>query len=188
MKTIGQLMIIWLTFFMMGTVTFAHTDLSKTNPEDGTELTASVSEIVLTYSGQIEEGSAFDVTNEQGEVIPVEKFVVADGVLTGTLESPLENGAYTVNWNSISEDGHPLSGTFSFTVAVPQEVASTEQEEVEETEAPEEQAAEESTEATVVDTTSTETNGSSSFIWIIAGLVLVLVAGSLWMVVKRKDA
>lgn len=196
MKKIIQLTIVSLLFFFLTTTVSAHTELSTTNPANGSEMTEPLSEITLTYSGQIEEGSAFDLQNEQGEAIPVESFSITDGVLTGTLASPLENGAYTVNWNSISEDGHPLNGTFSFTVVVPeQDPVTTETQETEDAESaeemeePAEQATEDSSDETVVAATATETDaGSSPLIWVIVGLVIVLVAASLLMVTKRKRA
>lgn len=196
MKKMVQLSIVSLLLFLTTTMVSAHTDLSTTNPENGSEITEPLSEITLTYSGQIEEGSVFDLQNEQGETISVESFSITDGVLTGTLAAPLENGAYTVNWNSISEDGHPLNGTFAFTVAVPEqdpvttEVQETEDaESTEEVEEPAEQATEDSSDETVVAATATETDaGSSPLIWVIVGLVIVLVAASLLMVTKRKRA
>ena len=31
--------------------------------------------------------------------------------------SDLPDGAYTVDWRGLSSDGHPMQGTFSFTIA-----------------------------------------------------------------------
>ena len=39
--------------------------------------------------------------------------------MTGTFTNALENGDYTVVWNIIGADGHPIAGEFSFTVDVP---------------------------------------------------------------------
>lgn len=107
------LSVTFLITLFFATTAFAHTELSTTNPEDGSELTETIDTVTLTYSGQIEEGSVFEVITGSGEEISVTEFTIEEGVLTGQLEQPLENGMYTVNWNSISEDGHPLNGTFT---------------------------------------------------------------------------
>ncbi|WP_342527107.1 copper resistance protein CopC [Chryseomicrobium sp. FSL W7-1435] len=175
-------------------VASAHTELSATTPEDGAELTETIDAITLTYSGQIEEGSVFDVLTESGQEVAVTDFTIEDGVLTGQLEQPLENGTYTVNWNSISEDGHPLNGTFGFTVNAPvEEVAAEEEVATEEEEEPvagEQEEMDDSSQATeVASTTATaEEEGTSPFIWIIAALAVVLVAVSILTITRRKRA
>lgn len=172
----------------------AHTDLSTTNPEDGSEVTEAISSISLTYSGQIEEGSSFEIMDEAGTAVPVNEFTVTDGILTGNLEAPLENGEYTVNWNSISEDGHPLEGEFSFTVSAPiEEVTTTEQSEsTDETETTDTmtEEADETSQATEVASSATTMNQqeSSPLIWVIAALAVVLVAVSIFTIARRKKA
>lgn len=172
----------------------AHTDLSTTNPEDGSEVTEAIDSISLTYSGQIEEGSSFEVLDAEGTEVSVNEFTVTDGVLTGNLEAPLENGEYTVNWNSISEDGHPLEGTFGFTVNAPvEEVATTEQsestDETEITDTMTEEADETSQATEVASSAATmDQQESSPLIWVIAALAVVLVAVSVFTIARRKKA
>ncbi|PJK16257.1 cobalt transporter [Chryseomicrobium excrementi] len=172
----------------------AHTGLSTTNPEDGSEVTEAIDSISLTYSGQIEEGSSFEVLDAEGTEVSVNEFTVTDGVLTGNLENPLENGEYTVNWNSISEDGHPLEGTFGFTVNAPvEEVITTGQsestEEVETTNTMTEEADETSQATEVASSAITmDQQESSPLIWVIAALAVVLVAVSIFAIARRKKA
>ncbi len=172
----------------------AHTDLSTTNPEDGSEITEAISSISLTYSGQIEEGSSFEILDADGTVFSVNEFTVMDGVLTGNLAAPLENGEYTVNWNSISEDGHPLEGTFSFTVNAPvEEVSAIEQskstDETETTDIMTDEADETSQATEVASSAATmDQQESSPLIWVIAALAVVLVAVSIFAITRRKKA
>lgn len=95
---------------------FAHTYLDVTTPADGDIVTTDIQSIELKYSGIIEEGSFFTLKGSEGNEIPVSSFTVDNGKLTGQLDEPLKNDTYTVKWNSISQDGHPLSGDYSFTV------------------------------------------------------------------------
>lgn len=107
-------------FLLVSPQAFAHTYLDVTTPADGETVTTDIQKIELNYSGTIEEGSFFTLNASNGDEISVQSFAVENGLLTGYLETPLPNGNYTVNWNSISQDGHPLSGSYSFTVNKPE--------------------------------------------------------------------
>ena len=111
---------LFLAVSLSATSVDAHTHLLSTNPVNGAEVTTELSSISLTYGGQIEEGSFFEITSSEGQNIEVETFTVENRVLTGSLAQPLENDSYTVAWTSISEDGHPLTGEFSFKVTTEQ--------------------------------------------------------------------
>lgn len=107
------------TFLVVVPTTYAHTYLDSTNPADGETITQDLQTIELSYSGEIEEGSTFNVWTSSGSEIPLDSISVNEGVLSGTFATPLPNDTYTVEWDSISQDGHPLSGSFSFTVNMP---------------------------------------------------------------------
>lgn len=103
-------------FLLFSPQAFAHTYLDVTTPADGDIVTTDIQTIELNYSGKIEEGSFFTLEGSEGNEIPVSSFTVENGKLTGQLDEPLKNDTYTVKWNSISQDGHPLSGHYSFKV------------------------------------------------------------------------
>ena len=105
--------------FSVSATTFAHTHLGSTNPADGDTVTKPLTEITLTFKGQIEQGSTLELANAEGETVELQNISVVEDMMTGTLAAPLENGEYIVLWNSISADGHPMEGEFAFTVAVP---------------------------------------------------------------------
>lgn len=163
----------------------AHTNLKSTTPAHGETVNTPLTEIILTYSGQIEEGSLFKLSSSNKE-IELENIHVANGVMTGTVAEPLPNGEYTVKWDSISEDGHPLNGMFSFTVNIAQE-DTIEDTSVEETN-------EETTnidENTVISEEITDTipgnsssNNTTLFIAVI--VLLIIIFGSLILIFVRK--
>ena len=164
---------LFLAVSLSATSVDAHTHLLSTNPTNGAEVTTELSSISLTYGGQIEEGSFFEITSSEGQNIDVETFTVADRVLTGSLAQPLENGAYTVAWTSISEDGHPLTGEFSFTVNVHKEeqVTPTDEEE---------------TEVIAEQNEPTEKNTPSNIVFIALGLLAAIIITSSIVLLKRK--
>lgn len=153
----------------------AHTHLLSTNPANGTEVTTELSSISLTYDDQIEEGSFFTVTSSEGQNMNVETFTVEDRMLTGSFAQPLANDSYIVAWTSISKDGHPQTGKFSFTVNVhtdEQATSSTEQtEEVEQA---------------TVQNEPTEKSTSSNVVFIALGILAVIVITSSIILLKRK--
>jgi len=97
----------------------AHTGLDTSFPENGGVVTEELREISLTFEGKIEQGSTLEVSDSNGQSIPVEDTLIEDTQMTGTLPNALVNGDYTVVWNIIGADGHPIQGEFSFTVIVP---------------------------------------------------------------------
>jgi copper resistance protein C len=159
----------------------AHTYLDTTNPEDGTTITTPLQTIELKYSGQIEEGSTFSVKGASGSEFKPDNVTVENGVILGTFTEALPNDTYTVSWNSISEDGHPLSGKFSFTVNTPINDATEENTVVGE-------AKEQSDDVTEVpDTNEEETaTNSNSPLLIVGGILVVIIVISLVTLMKRK--
>ena len=171
------------TFLLFVPNAYAHTYLDSTNPTDGATVTEELKTIELNYSGKIEEGSIFKVLASDGTEMKIESITLNDGVLKGTLASPLPNDTYTVTWDSISQDGHPLSGTFSFTVNAPvssdaadnpADVATKENPEV----ADEVAALEtkDTTDETTVETTDAEKADDGSTWTLIIVVLIILVA------------
>lgn len=159
---------------------FAHSHLGGSNPADGDVVTEPLSEIVLEFEGQIEQGSFLDVTTTSGQAIELQEIIIGDGTLTGTVAEPLPNNEYQVNWSIISKDSHPLEGEFSFTVNAP--VPETEEKETEEA-SEVTNTVEETKEVASAD----EEKDSSSFTTIILILLLVIiVAGGFFFFTKRK--
>lgn len=159
---------------------FAHTYLDATTPADGETVITDTQTIKLHYSGTIEEGSFFTLTDSKGNEISVQSFTVENGLLTGQLDTPLANDTYTVNWNSISRDGHPLSGSYSFTVNKPEAPQTDEGSPDAQVKEPE-TATEKETEPV----TEEQQSGSTPLL-VAAGILVVLLAISGIVLWKRK--
>lgn len=158
----------------------AHTYLDTTKPEDGTTITAPLQKIELTYSGNIEEGSTFIVKGASGSEFKPATVTVENGLMQGTFDEALPNDTYTVSWNSISEDGHPLSGQFSFTVNAPLDEVTEGNTLSEESTEPQVEA-----EQTETNEEDTQTNTATPLL-IVGGLLLVIIVISLITLMKRK--
>ncbi|MBE1532721.1 copper resistance CopC family protein [Actinomadura algeriensis] len=92
----------------------AHTALTGSNPEADATV-APPSEIVLEFADPVTLPQVV-VTDESDARHELGKPVAVDNDVTQALKAPLPNGAYTVGWRAVSPDGHPISGTFEFTV------------------------------------------------------------------------
>ena len=102
---------------MLPTMALAHTELTGSDPTDGSTVAVPPSEIVLTFEGEVGEGSSFEVTGPDGEPAGegvVDLDVVDRNVLHGevTISEP---GVYRVAWSVVGEDEHPVEGEVTFT-------------------------------------------------------------------------
>lgn len=92
----------------------AHTTLQNADP--GIDSTVSPpSKIVLTYADPVRLPQVILTTASGARVVLGRPFAV-DNVVTTQLRSELPNGSYTVGWRVVAVDGHPVEGTYRFTV------------------------------------------------------------------------
>ncbi|MGG0720540.1 copper resistance protein CopC [Robertmurraya massiliosenegalensis] len=169
---------------------FAHSHLEGSNPADGEVVTEALSEIVLDFEGDIEQGSFVDVTTTDGQAVELQETEIVEHTLTATVAEPFANGEYQVSWSILSADGHSLEGEFSFTVDAPvsENVNEESEEPVESTEENEDIEAHEQTVENEESANSEngEEEESSSMILIFVVLFVVLVAGGVIYFTRRK--
>lgn len=96
----------------------AHTELESTSPADGAALTTAPSQIDLVFSeAPLADAIDVSVTDPAGAVLASSlPATVTEATVSATWPAELSDGAYTVNYRVVSDDGHPISGSFSFTV------------------------------------------------------------------------
>ena len=141
---------------------WAHNVLKSSNPTDGERVARTPSSVVLTFDEPaIALGTKLVVTGPEGPAqIGTPRLV--DKTVTQDLQPGAPAGAYTVDWRVTSADGHPISGSFTFTAkaaGVPSTAPSF---------APQPSTA----------PTAPTARGSAA-LWLVAGAVIVLAAGLL---------
>ncbi len=117
---LGLALLLSLALF---SVASAHAELVSSNPAAGANLTAAPTKVTLVFSEEISakpDESNFTVTDEQGNVVGKGQLDNTDldhKTQTGTLNTGLGDGVYTVKWNAVTPDdnGH-TSGGFTFGV------------------------------------------------------------------------
>lgn len=117
-SVLAMLVVVMLSltgFGLAAPVAFAHSDLVSSDPEDGAQLDRAPQEIVLTFSEPLlPDFVRVIVTNPDGEI--------GDLIITG-VDGPtavakwpqnLVPGDWTVTYRVVSQDGHPVEGSISF--------------------------------------------------------------------------
>ncbi|MGV9768919.1 copper resistance CopC family protein [Microbacterium sp. NPDC003461] len=100
----------------------AHDTLVSTAPAADSTVETMPAELTLTYSAELidaGDGTAVQVLSPSGADATAGDPVVDGAVVTVPLAEAAEAGEYAVTWRVVSSDGHPIDGTFSFTVATP---------------------------------------------------------------------
>lgn len=107
--------------FVATSPALAHSDEVQTQPSSGQTVEAGVIDLKLTFVEDLlelgeNEGSELLVTNENGAPA-LFTCPVADKNVLSAKTAIAEPGEYTVIWRTVSLDGHPVEGSYSFLVA-----------------------------------------------------------------------
>jgi copper resistance protein C len=93
----------------------AHNTLTSTSPAHQETVQVAPQAVVLTFDQPaILMGTEVVVTGPSGQVQQGQPRL-ADNTITEDLQPGAPAGTYTVAWRVTSADGHPVSGTFTFT-------------------------------------------------------------------------
>ena len=98
----------------------AHDQLLSTNPENGSTVQSLPAAVTLTFSDAVQnaggDANQVKVMDASCKVLNNGPVQIEDNVVT----QPISGGAtgqVTVLWRVVSQDGHPVSDEFAFTVA-----------------------------------------------------------------------
>lgn len=124
-KFLGTVAAVFMTLFVTFGFTqtaFAHSDTFQSVPANGSTVSTPVIEIQFTFVEPVNaELSPPEVALVNSDGVPAQlgtpTLDVTGGVLTASITSgALPNGSFTASYRIVSEDGHPASGSFSFSV------------------------------------------------------------------------
>ncbi|MFG3139283.1 copper resistance CopC/CopD family protein [Streptomyces sp. NPDC048211] len=105
----------------------AHAALTGSDPQDGAVVGTAPEAVTLTFSEQVAMGEgSIRVLDPDGKRADTEDAprdlhsgsTVKYGV---SLHAGLPDGTYTVAWQAVSADSHPVSGAFTFSIGAPSE-------------------------------------------------------------------
>ena len=122
---ISTLLVISANLFF-GSAAQAHDDVISVQPESGSSVEAGIIDLNVTFNEEVlntSDGSGFEiiVANASGDLQTVGCISPMGNSLSA--RAALANaGEYTVSWRSVSADGHPIEGSYKFTVSNTAEV------------------------------------------------------------------
>ena len=115
-RLIIQLFISSLFVFFGSGLGWAHSKQETTVPANNAVLTEAPAELVLKFDKPMRI-TKLALTDQAGTDYEVQRTDQMKHVLKLVAQlDPVPNGEYQVDWRGLSEDGHPMNGTFSFTV------------------------------------------------------------------------
>lgn len=102
----------------------AHAALTGSTPQDGAVVATAPKDITLTFSEQIALSDnsirVLDPDNKRVDAQQVRNLSDGSTVRYSVdVRSGLPDGTYTVAWQAVSADSHPISGAFTFSVGAP---------------------------------------------------------------------
>ncbi|MFD7027613.1 copper resistance CopC/CopD family protein [Streptomyces sp. NPDC059917] len=102
----------------------AHAALTASDPRDGAVVATAPAQVTLSFSEAVAmNGDSIRVMDPQGKRIDtgeLRDLCSGSTIRYGTaLHSGLPNGTYTVAWQAVSADSHPVSGAFTFSIGAP---------------------------------------------------------------------
>lgn len=182
-----------LLFFLFGANVFAHSHIEDSSPKNGEVITDPLNNITLSFETAIEPTSTFTLADANGAEVSLPEVTISGNQLIANVENELANGAYTIHWKIIGEDGHPLEGDIPFTVQLPESVAQTEQQETVGTTTADAQETTETVEVMkeqVVSAQEAESEEPALMNYIIPGvigLIIIIGFGCYWLIFRRKQ-
>ncbi|MGW1085149.1 copper resistance CopC/CopD family protein [Streptomyces sp. NPDC002596] len=105
----------------------AHAALTGSDPQDGAVVATAPKEITLTFSEQVAMGDGsirvLDPGGKRADTGAAPRDLQSGSTVKYgvTLHSGLPDGTYTVAWQAVSADSHPVSGAFTFSIGAPSE-------------------------------------------------------------------
>jgi putative copper export protein/methionine-rich copper-binding protein CopC len=96
----------------------AHGLLRESSPRAGARLLAVPSEIRLTFTERPEPVfTRITLTGPDRVLVALDSVIIAGFVATARITGSLVAGTYTVEWQTAGDDGHPVRGDYTFTIA-----------------------------------------------------------------------
>jgi copper transport protein len=117
MKITAALAILWLAI-CGATPAFAHASLTASEPRDGAVLTSAPKRVELRFNEKVTAG-AVHLIDASGKLRDDAGIDAKDEAIVVTLPPDLPQGTSIVSYRVISADGHPVTGSVTFSVGSP---------------------------------------------------------------------
>jgi copper transport protein len=118
MKRYAAFLTVLIVIMLQPSLTMAHASLVRAVPASNSLIAASPQQIELVFNERLEKNLYYiKVINDQGESATSNKAQMDARQTTVTLKLPkLVDGTYITTYHIVSADGHPIAGSYLFTV------------------------------------------------------------------------
>lgn len=113
--------VLTIVFLVGGTpmAASAHDQVLSTSPASQEHLETAPQEVSMVFSDAVLQlGATILVVDEGGQDWALGDVRIEGSTVSQALNGALADGRYQVRWRVVSVDGHPISGTFDFSVGV----------------------------------------------------------------------
>ncbi|WP_165956129.1 copper resistance CopC family protein [Streptomyces hainanensis] len=164
----------------------AHTALTGSDPGENADLTAPPEQVTLTFNDPMRaEYSRVEVTLASGDSITTGT-LTADGTgVVQPLDPQAPAGQYTVSYRVVSADGHPVSGSFAYTVTPP--AAGKSRSTDPETTPPDEEAAAPAEARAAEEASPAESGGGGPLPGAVVAVTLAVVGATAYGLFRRRS-
>jgi copper transport protein len=118
MKRYAAFLILFMMALLQPSMTMAHASLLKSTPAPNSLIATSPQQIALVFNERLENSLYYiKVVNDEGQSVTPNKAQMDARQTTVTLQLPkLAEGTYVTTYHIVSADGHPIAGSYLFTV------------------------------------------------------------------------
>ena len=168
----------------------AHADLVSTSPVDGAALDAAPESLVLSFNSLVLDGMAeVAVSDSAGELVTGVVAETAETEVVVSWPRDLPGDTYNVAYRIVSEDGHPVTGSFTFSypeTSMPLTAETAAEEPTISTEPTPDQTSDVEVASEVTVDASSGSESGSTIVWVVGFLVLAGVVASYFIWRKRS--
>lgn len=110
-------LLLFAAFLLGAPAASAHDQLVGSDPAANATLDTAPDSVTLTYSADLTRiGNVVTVTDSHGTTVSQGETAVDGTHVTQKITPGAGDETYTVNWRVVSSDGHPIEGSYAFTV------------------------------------------------------------------------
>lgn len=110
-----RLAFVTVSLVFLGAPAFAHSQIIGSNPKNGAHLDALPSTVEVKFNEELKEPAFIAVVAPNGDVLKTET-TIEGNVARASVESSEQTGEFALNYRVVSADGHPITGSVTFSV------------------------------------------------------------------------
>ncbi|MBS4174937.1 copper resistance protein CopC [Bacillus sp. FJAT-49736] len=119
-QALQWILFVFIMLFSIPHPSFAHAYIVKSTPQEDEVLQKAPKDVSIQFDEEIQPGfRSLKVLDQTGKRVDRNNAHInkkSKAILEASLKSDLPDGTYTIQWNVISSDGHPVNGTIPFQI------------------------------------------------------------------------